>query len=172
MRAQTAPKKKGLSLWQTFFVHRYCHSSWSLKINYVTQLLAFQRSWPNLWVKQAAVWARSHQGPENLGELASADPQNPKPAFDSQDNAFLSWTHSYAAFHTWSTCWVCGALPSSVEDFPWWVSLLQGKDFLQLCKNLHQQLYVMPLLDLMTSSNAKMDWYNHDVVTFDFKFWI
>ena len=27
MRAQTAPKKKGLSLWQTVFAHRYCHRS-------------------------------------------------------------------------------------------------------------------------------------------------
>ena len=33
--------------------------------------------------------------------------------FDPQDNAFLSWAHSYAAFHNWSNCWVCGALPSS-----------------------------------------------------------
>ena len=41
MRAQTAPKK-GLSLWQTVFAHRYCHISWSLRINYVTQLSAFQ----------------------------------------------------------------------------------------------------------------------------------
>ena len=40
---------------------------------------------------------------------------------------------------------------------PWWVSPLQGKDFLQLCKYLHeQQSYVMPLLDLMTSNNPKM----------------
>ena len=47
-----------------------------------------------------------------------------------QNNAFLSWAHSYAAFHSWSNCWVCGALPSSsVEGFPWWTSPLQGKDF-------------------------------------------
>ena len=38
--------------------------------------------------------------------------------FDPQDNAFLSWAHSYAAFHNWSNCWVCRALPSSsVEGF-------------------------------------------------------
>ena len=48
--------------------------------------------------------------------------------FDPQDNAFLSWAHSYAAFHNRSNCWVCGALPtSSVEGFPWWTSPLQGK---------------------------------------------
>ena len=38
MRARTGPKKKGLSLWQTIFVHRYCHRSWSLRINYMIQL--------------------------------------------------------------------------------------------------------------------------------------
>ena len=26
--------------------------------------------------------------------------------FDPQDNAFLSWAHSYAAFHNRSNCWV------------------------------------------------------------------
>ncbi|XP_055404775.1 zinc finger protein 215 isoform X2 [Bubalus kerabau] len=31
---------------------------------------------------------------------------------DPQDNVFLSWAHSYAAFHNRSNCWVCGALPS------------------------------------------------------------
>ena len=33
--------------------------------------------------------------------------------FDPQDNALLSWAHSYAAFHNQSNCWVCAALPSS-----------------------------------------------------------
>jgi len=60
--------------------------------------------------------------------------------FDPQDNAFLSWAHSYTAFHNQSNCWVCGALPSSsVEGFPWWTSPLQGKDFLQVCDYLRQQ---------------------------------
>ena len=77
--------------------------------------------------------------------------------FDPQDNAFLSWAHSYAAFHNWSNCWVCGPLPSSsVKGVPWWTSPLQGKDFLQVCKYL-QQSHVMPLLKLMTSNNLKMD---------------
>ena len=30
--------------------------------------------------------------------------------FDPQNNAFLSWAHSYAAFHKQSNCLVCGAL--------------------------------------------------------------
>ena len=50
MRMQTAPKKKGLSLWQTVFVRRYCDRSWSLKINYVTQRLAFQQTLPGGWL--------------------------------------------------------------------------------------------------------------------------
>ena len=97
--------------------------------------------------------------------------------FDPQDNAFLSWAHSYATFHNWSNCQLCGAFPSSsVEGFPWWASPLQGKDFLQICEYLRQQSYVMPLLNLMTSNNPKMDWcntlclnYGHNV-TFNFDY--
>ena len=82
--------------------------------------------------------------------------------FDPQVNAFLSWANSYTAFHNRSNCWVCRVHPSSsVECFTWWIPLLQGKDFVQLCEYLHQQQsYVMPLLDQMTSNNSKMDWYN------------
>ena len=97
--------------------------------------------------------------------------------FDPQDNAFLYWAHSYAAFHNRSNCWVCGAPPSSsVEGFLWWTSPLQGKDFLQVCEYLRQQSHAMPLLHLMTSTNPKMNWYNtlyfnygHNV-TFNFDF--
>ena len=81
--------------------------------------------------------------------------------FDLQDNAFVSWAPSYAAFHNRSNCWVCGVLPSSsVEGFPWWTYPFQGKDFLQVCEYLQQQPYVMPLLNLMTSNNPKRDRYN------------
>ena len=76
--------------------------------------------------------------------------------FDPQDNAFLSWAHSYAAFHNQSNFRVCGAPPSpSVEGFLWWTSPRQGKDFLQVCEYLPQQSYVMPLLNLMVSNNPK-----------------
>ena len=96
---------------------------------------------------------------------------------DPQDNVFLSWAHSYAAFHNRSNCWVCTAFPSSsVEGFPWWTSPLQGKDFLQVCEYLRQQSHAMPLLHLMTFTNPKMDWcntlhfnYGHNV-TFNFDF--
>ena len=92
--------------------------------------------------------------------------------FNPQDNAFLSWAHSYAAFHNRSSCWVCGALPSSsVEGFLWWTSPLQGKDFLQVCEYIQQQSYVMPLLKLMTSNNPKMDWCNTCTLTMD-KTWL
>ena len=82
--------------------------------------------------------------------------------FDSQVNAFLSWAHSYAAFHNWPNYWVCGALPSSsMEAFLWWTSPLQGKDFLQVCKCFQQpQSHVLPLLNLITFNNPKMDWCN------------
>ena len=97
--------------------------------------------------------------------------------FDPQDNAFLSWAHSYAAFHNQSNYWVCGVLPSSsVEGFPWWTSPLQGKNFLQVCEYLRQQSYVTPFLHLMTSTNPKIDWcntlyfnYEHNV-TFNFDY--
>ena len=97
--------------------------------------------------------------------------------FDPQDNAFLSWAHSYAAFHNRPNCWVCGALPSSsVEGFPWWTSPLQEKVVLQVCEHLRQPSHAMPLLHLMTSINPKMDWYHalllnygHNV-TFNFDF--
>ena len=96
--------------------------------------------------------------------------------FKPQSNAFLSWALSYAAFHNRSNCWVCGALPSSVEGFLWWISPLQGKDFLQVCEYLRQQSHAMPLLHLMTSTNPKLDWCNtlhfnyvHNV-TFNFNF--
>ena len=97
--------------------------------------------------------------------------------FDPQDNAFLFWAHSYAALHSQSNCWVCGASPSSsVEGFPWSTSPLQGKDFLQVCEYLQQQSHAMPLLHLVTSTNPKMDWcntsyfkYGHNV-TFNFDF--
>ena len=82
-------------------------------------------------------------------------------SFDPQDNAFLSWAHSYATFHNQSNCWVCGALPSSsVEGFPWWTSPLQGKYFLQVCEYLWQQSHVMPLLHLMIFNNPRMNWCN------------
>ena len=81
--------------------------------------------------------------------------------FNPQDNAFLSWAHSYTAFHNQSNCLVSRALPSSsVKDFPWWTFPLQGKDFLQVCEYLRQQSHAMTLLHLMTSTNPKMDWCN------------
>ena len=52
-------------------------------------------------------------------------PEILSPPFDPQDNAFLSWAHSYAAFYSRSNCWVCGPLPSSsVKGVPWWTSPL------------------------------------------------
>ena len=48
----------------------------------------------------------------------------------TQDNVFISWTHSYADFHNTSNCYVCEAVPLSVMDgLPWWVLLLHQGDF-------------------------------------------
>ena len=88
--------------------------------------------------------------------------------FDPQDNAFLSWAHSYAAFHNRSNCSVCGTLPSSsVKRLPSWTSPLQEIVFLQVCEYLQQQSYVMPLLHLMTFNNPKMDWCKTLYLTMD-----
>ena len=55
-------------------------------------------------------------------------------------------------------------------------SPLQEKDFLQVCKYLRQQSYVMSLLHPMASTNPKLDWcntlyfnYGHNV-TFNFDY--
>ena len=86
-------------------------------------------------------------------------PNVPSLPFDPQDNAFLSWAHSYAAFHNRSNCWVCGVLPSSsVEGFPWWVFPFQGKDFLQLCENIFTNNNHMWCLSLIWWHLAILKW--------------
>ena len=97
--------------------------------------------------------------------------------FGPQDNAFLSWAHSYAAFSQsiylpglWSALlFTSGRLP--VVDIS-----TSKKDFLQVCKYFQQQSHVMSLLHLMTSNNPKMDGcntlyfnYGHNV-TFNFDY--
>ena len=77
-----------------------------------------------------------------------------------------------------------GLTAGSVEHSPphqWKEASCDGhlhfkEDFLQICKFLWQQSYVMPLLHLMTSTNPKMDWcntlyfnYGHNV-TFNFDY--
>ena len=90
--------------------------------------------------------------------LKKTNKQKLSQPFDPQDNGFVLWAHSYAAFHNWCNCWVGGVLsPWSVEIFLWCASPLQGKDFLQLCEYFWHQSYVMPLLYLMIS---KMDLCN------------
>ena len=117
------------------------------------------------------VWTSQKMGLIIYVSLLLLTPKILSLPFDPQDNSFLSWVHSYAAFHNQSNCWVCGVLPSSsVEGFLWWTSPLQGKDFLKVCKYL-QQSHVMPLLKLMTSNNLNMDWFNYGHnVTFNFDY--
>ena len=57
--------------------------------------------------------------------------------FDPQDNAFLSWAHSYAAFYNQSNCWVCGAFPSSsLEALPMVGISTSRKGLSQVCDYL------------------------------------
>ena len=131
-------KKKGLSLWQTGFVHRYCHRSWSLKINYVTPDVS-TGTIGRLTTGPAFESNKLLSEPETKAGLASADPKALSLPFDPQDNVFLSRAGFCAAFHDRHNCRVCGALPSSsVEGFPPWVSPFQGKDSLQLCGDISQ----------------------------------
>ena len=56
--------------------------------------------------------------------------------FDTED-AFLSWAHPMLHSTIGLTAGSAErSPPHQVEDFPWWVSLLQGKDFLQLCDDI------------------------------------
>ena len=104
------------------------------------------------------LWMRQKMGLIIYVSLLLLIPKILSLPFNPQDNAFLSWAHSYAAFHNQSNCWICGVLPSSsVEGFLWWTSPFQGKDFIKVCKYLQQQFHVMPLLKLMISNNLKMD---------------
>ena len=140
-------------------------------------LRAYWSPWPTFFpihFRNGTVWTSQKMGQIIYVSLLLLTPKILSLLFDPQDNAFLSWVHSYAAFHNQSNCWVCGALPSSsVKAFPWWTSPLQGKDFLQICKHLQQQSHMMPLLKLMTSNSPKMDWcnYGHNV-TFHFDFYL
>ena len=97
MRAQTAPKKKGLSLWQTVFVHRYRDRSWSLKINYVTQLLAFQQTLPGGWLLTQPLSQTSHC----LG-------QEPR----------WAWESRWACFCWLQKSWVCRLTFKTVPSCP------------------------------------------------------
>ena len=142
MRTQTAPKKKELSVWQTAFVHWYCHRSWSLKLNYDSDFSLFNRhywevnSWPSLWVKQASVWARNRGGPENIRGLASADSKSTESnIWPSRQQLPVLGSLLYSTVDI-----IAGSTEHSprlsIEDFPWWVSPLQGRVFLQLCDDI------------------------------------
>ena len=98
-------------------------------------LRAYWSPWPTLFLicfHNGTVWMSQKMGLITYVSLLLLTPKILSLPFDPQDNALLSWPHSYAEFHNQSNCWVCGVLPSSsVKGFPWWTSPLQGKDFLQ-----------------------------------------
>ena len=119
--------------------------------------------WSDLAAAAAAatVWARNQDGPENLDGLAFADSKNPESAFDPQDNAFLSWTHSYAAFHN--------LIAGSAEHFHSYQLKISHGAFLYFKEKTFFN-------SMITSSKSKMDWYNilylnyGDNVTFNFDY--
>ena len=54
-------------------------------------------------------------------------------------NCFLSLAWCYSNFRNHSNCWVCGQLPTSnASGLPWWVSPLQGSDWIALRKFILQ----------------------------------
>ena len=131
-------------------------------------LHAYWISWPTFFLihfHNGTVWTSQKMGLIIYVSLLLLTPKILSLPLDPQDNSFLSWAHSYAAFHNQSNCWVCGALPSSsVEGFPRWTSPLWGKDFLQICKYLQQEMHMMPLLKLMTSNNLNVTDVTMDIM--------
>ena len=84
----------------------------------------------------------------------------------TQDNVFISWTHSQAAFHNTSSCWVCRAMPLSVMDgLPCWVSPLRQGDFKPLCSFLGQQKETF--LPLVNHNLSLLSWCKPDLQSID-----
>ena len=142
-KGSNCPQKWDYSLWQVVFVRKYCHRSWSLKINcysafsFTTDITRRSTTHPAFESNKHLLEPGMEMCLKIYVGLLLLTPKVLNLPFDPQDNTFLSRAHSYTAFHNWSNCWVCRVLPSlSIEDFPWWVSPLQGKYFLQLCDDI------------------------------------
>ena len=94
----------------------------SISFRYWGNLLhAYWSPWPTFFLicfHNGTVWTRQKMGLIIYVSLLLLTPKILSLPFDPQDNAFLSWAHSYAPSHNQSNCWVCGVLPSSsVEGF-------------------------------------------------------
>ena len=84
----------------------------------------------------------------------------------TQDNVFISWTHSYVDFHNTSNCYVCEAVPLSVMDgLPWWVSLLHQGDFEPLFSFLGWQKETF--LSLVNHNLSLLFWCKPDLQSVD-----
>ena len=63
-----------------------------------------------------------------------------------KSDVFLSWTRFYASFKNQSNCWVCGQLPvSSPSGLPWWISPLQGSNWMALRTFILQERKFSPI---------------------------
>ena len=91
MRAWTAPKKEGLSPFESFYGRPFLCTDIVIDpealelTSYVTQLSAFQidinrtlgdNSWPGVWVKLASIWARN-RGPNKVIGVWGTHPSSP-----------------------------------------------------------------------------------------------
>ena len=66
--------------------------------------------------------------------------------FAYESNAFLSWTRSYSSFKNPSSCWACGQLPvSNTSGLPWWISPLQGSNWMALRKFILEERNYSPV---------------------------
>ena len=86
-------------------------------------------------------------------------------SISTQDNVFISWTHSHTDSHNTSNCCICGAMPLSVMDgLPWWVSPLR-QDFKPLCSFLGRQKETF--LSLVNHNLSLLSWCKPDLQSID-----
>ena len=103
-------------LWQTIFVHQYCHRSWSLRIYYVTQLSILQQTLRELW----------QVTPDPVSKIG-----------------LIARSAKCSLHHHWRLH-VVGFSDSRKR----------------LSSAINKQKSYVTLLNLKTSNNPKMDWYN------------
>ncbi|XP_012884446.1 PREDICTED: endogenous retrovirus group PABLB member 1 Env polyprotein [Dipodomys ordii] len=77
------------------------------------------------------------------------------PSVHTTSNSFLEWAQNYASQVNKSNCWICGMLPiSSTSGLPWWVSPLQGSDWVRLQEFIDQARVNNSFLNGVTRYNV------------------
>ena len=152
--------KKVFSLWQTAFMHR----SWSFKINYVTQLLAFQHTLPGGWLLT-----------QPLSQTSYYLSQEPR----------WAWESTWACFCWLQKLWVCRLTLKTATSCPGLIPMVHSTIGLIAGSAEHSPPHQLKTShggflclkkrtffnSVMTSNNPKMDWcnYGHNV-TFNFDY--